>query len=334
MKSDYVELTGIGESHLNSEEIDTKDLKDNEAVIKAEYSMISAGTELSRAFALKQGFKYPVKPGYCMVGKIISKGKDIDANVGERVFVNAPHASMVRWQNGNDVQGPMILRLPEDLDPIRATAINLLLVAIQGVNLTEVKLGDRVAVFGLGNIGILTALLYKKMGCDVVGLDIVENRCQLAKTMGVEYVISDKDQLQALKEQYPEGIDICVDVTGLANVIVNTVAAVHSYGQVLLLGSPRQSYETDLMPLLSNIHMKDIRVIGAFNKTVNVAPVPGSNDNMLRNFRIACDLLKNDIDVTKMITRIIDPKDCQQAYYDLMYNKDQTNSIVFDWNSY
>lgn len=334
MKSEFVELTGIGESHLNSEEIDVNDLKDNEAIIKAEYSMISAGTELSRAFALKQGFKYPVRPGYCMVGKIVSKGKAIDAEVGDRVFVNAPHASVVRWQNGSDVQGPMIIPLPDDLDPIRATAINLLLVAIQGVNLTEVKLGYRVAVFGLGNIGILTALLYKKMGCDVVGLDIVENRCELAKTMGVEHVISDKDQLTALKEKYPEGIDICADVTGLASVIVDEVAAVRNYGQVLLLGSPRQSYETDLMPLLSNIHMKDIRVIGAFNKTVSVMPVPGSNDSMLRNFQTACDLLKKDIDVTKMITRIVDPKDCQQAYYDLMYSKDQTNSIVFDWNSY
>ncbi|MBQ6559443.1 MAG: zinc-binding alcohol dehydrogenase [Erysipelotrichaceae bacterium] len=334
MKSDYVELTGVGESHLNSEEIDIKNLNDNEAIIKAEYSMISAGTELSRAFALKQGFRYPVRPGYCMVGKVIFKGKEIDAEVGDRVFVNAPHASLVRWQNGTDVQGPMIIRLPEDFDPIRATAINLLLVAIQGVNLTEVKLGYRVAVFGLGNIGILTALLYKKMGCEVVGLDIVENRCELARTMGVERVISDRDQLQALKEAFPEGIDICVDVTGLANVIVNAAAAVRKYGQVLLLGSPRQSYETDLMPFLSNIHMKDIRIIGAFNQTVSVTPVPGSNDNMLRNFKTACGLLKNDIDITKMITRIIDPKECQQAYYDLMYNKDQTNSIVFDWNNY
>ena len=334
MKSSYVELTGIGESHVNCEDIDTGDLKENEAIIKAEYSMISAGTELSRAFALKQGFQYPVRPGYCMVGKVLAKGEAIEAEVGDRVFVNAPHASLIRWENGNDVQGPMIIRLPEDLDPLRATAINLLLVAIQGVNLTEVKLGYRVAVFGLGNIGILTALLYQKMGCKVIGLDPVGQRCELAKAMGLAKVCSDTEQLQALKKLYPEGIDLCVDETGLANVIVNAVAAVRSYGQVLLLGSPRQSYETDLMPLLSNIHMKNIRVIGAFNKTVNVTPVPGSNDNMLRNFQTACDLLKNDIDVTRMISRIIDPKECQQAYYDLMYNKDQTNSIVYDWTDY
>ena len=75
MKSYFVELTDVGKSHLNSEEINIEDLNDNEAIIKSEYSLISAGTELSRAFALKQGFKYPVRPGYSTVGKIIAKAR-------------------------------------------------------------------------------------------------------------------------------------------------------------------------------------------------------------------------------------------------------------------
>ena len=38
MKSYYVELVDIGKSRLNEEEIDTDNLLDNEAIIKAEYS--------------------------------------------------------------------------------------------------------------------------------------------------------------------------------------------------------------------------------------------------------------------------------------------------------
>jgi len=77
MKSYYVSLDGINESSVKQEEIDDINLSDDEAIIKAEYSMISAGTELSRAFALKKGFKYPVRPGYCMVGKVLKNGKNI-----------------------------------------------------------------------------------------------------------------------------------------------------------------------------------------------------------------------------------------------------------------
>ena len=336
MKSYFVELTDIGKSHLNSEELDDNKLSDDEAIIKMEYSLISAGTELSRAFGLKKGFKYPVRPGYSGVGRIIKKGNNIDAQIGDKVFVNCPHSSLVRWHNSNDVQGPMILRLDESIDSKQATMINLGLVALQGLNLCDVKLGDTVGIFGLGNIGILTALLFKKMGCKVVGIDPVSKRTDLARELGIEYTIDkeiNKDIINSFTDN--KGFDIAVDVTGLSNVIIDAVDYTRNYGQVLLLGSPRQSYETDVTKLLSAIHMKNLKVIGGFNKTTNVDPVVGTNINLHRNFETICNLIKNkEIDVEKMISCVIDPKDCQQAYYDLMYNKDKYNCIIFDWNKY
>ncbi len=331
MDSYYVELTGIGKSHLNQEDILTEDLKDNEALIKAEYSMISSGTELSRAFGLKKGFSYPVRPGYCMVGRILEKGKDIKAEKGDLVFVNAPHASLVRRTHGDLVQGPLIFKLPQDIDPIEATAINLLLVAIQGVNLSNAKLGDRVGVFGLGNIGILVACMFKKLGCKVIGIDPVKERCDLAASMGIEEMICAQDP----KEYLEEGLDVSVDVTGLSPVIIHCVENARNYGEVILLGSPRQSYECDVTPLLSMIHMKDLTVKGAFNNTTPVEAVSGSNDSLENNLHKVCDLIRNkDIDISKLISKVIDPKDCEQAYYDLMYNKDKVNLIVYDWRDY
>ena len=75
MESYFVELTGIGESHLNKEEISGDKLSVDEALIQCEYSLISAGTELSRAYALKKGFSYPVRPGYCGVGRILKRAQ-------------------------------------------------------------------------------------------------------------------------------------------------------------------------------------------------------------------------------------------------------------------
>lgn len=336
MLSYYVSLTGINDSRVEEEEINTEELMDNEAIIKAEYSMISAGTELSRAFGLKKGFKYPVRPGYCMVGRILKKGKDIKANEGDLVFVNAPHASLVRWETGEETQGPMIMKIMDGVDPLDATAINLLLVAIQGVNLSEVKLGDTVGVFGLGNIGIITALLYKKMGCKVIGLDPVKQRCELAQKMGIEYTVSSLNQEEEIRKLTDnKGLDISVDVTGVAKSIMSCIENTRAYGQVVLLGSPRQSYETDVMPVFSKIHMKNLKVIGAFNKTAPVHAVDGSVNSVERNFNIACELLKNKtIDVSKMISEVIDPEDCKKAYYDLMYNKDKVSCVVYDWRNY
>ncbi len=335
MESYFVELTDIGRSHLNREEIVTDDLRDDEAIIRTEYSMISAGTELSRAFAIKKGFQYPVRPGYCMVGRILKKGKDIRAEEGDLVFFNAPHASLVRWRCSDSVQGPLIMKLDEDIDPIEATAMNLFLVALQGVNLTEVKLGYRVAVYGLGNIGVLTALMYQKLGLKVIGIDPVKGRCDLAKQMGLKFAVCE-DTKEAIDEMSDgKGVDIAVDATGLSPVILDCLNSVRRYGQVLLLGSPRQSYEADLTPAFSLIHMKDVKVIGAFNRTIPVHDTDGSNDSLENNFRIAQELMRNrDIDVRKLISKIIDPKDCESAYYDLMYRKEETNAIVYDWRAY
>lgn len=336
MESTYIELIGINESRLSKEEISEDNLKDNEALIKAEYSMISAGTELSRAFGLKKGFSYPVRPGYCMVGKVLKKGKALDFEVNDRVFVNAPHASVVRRSHEDKVQGPLIFKIPDDIDPIKASAINLLLVAIQGVNLSDAKIGDSVGVFGLGNIGILVAAMYKKMGLKVIGIDPVKHRLDLAKKMGIDYLIDQKDPKEEIDRLTDnKGLDISVDVTGLSEVIINCIENTRSYGQVILLGSPRVSYEVDITPVLSNIHMKNLIVKGGFNKTTPVSPVDGSNNSLINNLNKVFDLLRSDdFDISVLISDVIDPKDCQKTYYDLMYNKDKVNLIVYDWSNY
>ena len=336
MKSSYVELYEIGKSRVTEEEIDTSNLKENEVIVEADYSMISAGTELSRAFALKKGFKYPVRPGYSMVGTVIDKGSNIDVEIGDKVFCGAIHASVCRYMVNNKTQGNFLLKLPNDIDLKDATAINLCLIAMQGVNISEVKLNDTVAIFGLGNIGILCGLMYQKLGCKVIGLDMVENRCKLASEMGIKIVSSNKDQEQVINElTNNKGVDIAVDVTGVSPAIVSAINVTKKYGQVVLLGSPRVGYECDITPVLNRIHMKNLKVLGAFNETCPVNNAEGRDDSVYKNFENICQLIKNkDIDISKLISRAIDPKDCEQAYYDLMYNKDKVNCIVYDWSNY
>ena len=336
MKSSFVELIEIGKSKVTEEELDVRNLNSNEAIIKAEYSMISAGTELSRAFAIKKGFKYPVRPGYCMVGTVLDKGSSLDLQVGDKVFCGANHASICRFANSGKTQGGSIFKLPDGIDLKEATAINLGLIALQGVNLSEVKLGDTVAIFGLGNIGIIAGLMYQKLGCRVIGLDPMENRCKLAKDMGIKITSNSTNQEEIINElTNNKGADICVDVTGASPAIVTAINCAKKYGQVVLLGSPRQGYECDITPTLNRIHMKNLKVIGAFNETCPVENVEGKDDSVHKNMNIVCELIMNkDIDISKLITRVIDPKDCEKAYYDLMYNKNEVNCVVYDWSNY
>ena len=323
MKREYAVITDERKAKLLKEEI-CEELKDDEVLIECLYSMISAGTELSRFAGIKK--TYPFLPGYCAVGKVLKKGKAItDLKVNDLVFYNAPHASHSVWSRNDLTQGKQILKLNKKLNPMYATIINLGLVAIQGVNLSDVKVNDLVVVFGLGNIGLITALLYKKMGCKVIGIDPVKHRRDLARNLKIK---TDDDYTK-----YINKADIAVDVTGLSPAIINAVEVTKPYGQTILLGSPRQSYETNITPLLSNIHMKNLKVIGAFNNTCPVYPKEGSDNSVIKNFERISELIINkDIDVSKFISQIIKPKDIQKAYTGLLDHKDKYNCVIIDWS--
>lgn len=335
MKSYYVKLTAIGKSMIDEEEIDVENLKGTEAIIKTSASMISAGTELSRAFAIKKGFSYPVRPGYCSCGTVLAKANQLEGiEIGDRVFFNSPHASLVRINHGNKTQGNMIAKVPGELSDIEVTSINLGLVALQGVNLTDVKIGDKVAVFGLGNIGIITALMYQKLGATVYAIDPVKNRGALAKKMGIKNIIDcDSEQLVQQFKTQVGFVDIAVDVTGISLAIINAIQITKPYGQVLLLGSPRAGYETDITPVFNAIHMKNLKVIGGFNQTTPLHPVEGKDDSVMKNLNSYCQMMINkDIDISKLVSHIISPDEIESAYAGLMYDRENYVCVVIDWN--
>jgi len=77
--------------------------------------------------------------------------------------------------------------------PIRSDAVGfeeaafttLGAVALHGMRSGEVKLGDVVAVIGLGLVGQLAVQLLKAAGCHVLGMDIDPERAQLARTLAL-----------------------------------------------------------------------------------------------------------------------------------------------------
>jgi len=324
-----------GRAEVVEEELDTSHLQPNEAIIQAEASMISAGTELSRVFEIKKGFSYPVRPGYSAVGKVLAKGDGLtDLQVGDRVFYTGPHASICRFSRGNRTQGPMIFKLPEGIGPQEGSLITLALVAISGVNSVEVRLGDRIGVFGMGMIGLLAALMLKKLGAEVVAIDPVVERCAQAQQMGITQIVDcpAEKQLAQIQARFG-GLDAAVDVTGSARAIETAVLACKKYGQVTLLGTPRAACTLDVTPMLNAIHMRMLRVIGAFNSLEPVFESEGMRMNVARDFETVCGMiLSRELPVSRLISHVIAPKEAERAYHGLMFEPDLYHCVVIDWS--
>jgi D-arabinose 1-dehydrogenase-like Zn-dependent alcohol dehydrogenase len=337
MLSKYLEIVEKGVVVVKDEEVSADDLGPNEAIIQNETSIISAGTELSRVFALKPGVTYPVRPGYATIGRILQKGSAlVDYEVGERVFYLGNHASLLRFTGNGVEEWNHFFKVPEGLDSVEAPLACMIGIALTGPNDCEVKIGDSVAMFGLGVVGLLAALLYQINGARVIGLDPVESRCELAKALGIRETIAcaPAEQAEAVKALTAGlGADITVDAVGQSTVIATAIQAARLYGQVVLLGSPRVAAEGNLTDIFNPIHMKMLTVRGALAaNAVPLKPTPGFKLSFERNYRTAFELMLNkQIDASKIISHVIQPEQAEEAYHGLYYDKEHYRCVVIDW---
>lgn len=123
--------------------------------------------------------------GYSAAGRVIEVGEGVtDLRAGDRVACAgvgyASHAEVL------SVPKNLCVRLPENVRFDAAAFGTLGAIALQGVRLAELTLGESVVVIGLGLIGQLTVQLIKAHGCRVFGIDLEQSKIELARQIGAD----------------------------------------------------------------------------------------------------------------------------------------------------
>jgi predicted dehydrogenase/threonine dehydrogenase-like Zn-dependent dehydrogenase len=127
----------------------------------------------------------PIALGYSSAGVAVEVGRDVtDISVGQRVacaglFV-ATHSEVV------SVPRNLLAPIPHGVDFDEAAFVTLGAIAMQGVRLASLELGEQVVVYGLGLVGMIVAQLAVAAGCRVIGLDVDAGRIEKAKGFGVD----------------------------------------------------------------------------------------------------------------------------------------------------
>lgn len=312
-----------------------QELRSDECLMKCHKSLISPGTELSRVYALKKGATYPVSPGYCSVGTVLELGKDVkDVELQARYLYSAPHASMHHF-NQLRSDGGVLYKLNEKTTDEEGCFLMMIWIAMNGILPIDVKITDKVGIFGLGNLGLILTLLYKQMGCEVYAIDVAKNRGQKAEKLGIENIIdvAPEQQMEMILDKTEgHGFDVVVDASGMSRCIEVCFQAAARYGNVVLLGSPREDYHCNVTPMLNAIHMKMLNVVGGFNRRYPFSEEVGSKHSMQSTFKYLEKLLnKKIIDVNQFVTHTIKPEEAMDAYRGLMYDKDNYLGVIIDW---
>ena len=165
---------------------------------------------LSAVSAVRSRLDQPGTPGYSSAGTIVGVGEGVtDLRVGDRVACAgagyAIHAELAC------VPRLLVARIPSEstvsLDEAAFTTVGA--VALHGIRTAEVKLGDLVAVIGLGLLGQLTVQMLKAAGCRVLGMDLVSSRAQVALGLGADSVSTSADEFRDLCSQFSgaNGVD-------------------------------------------------------------------------------------------------------------------------------
>lgn len=131
--------------------------------------------------AVQSKLDQPLALGYCNVGHVVQSRVDGVA-VGERVVSNGKHAEYVT------VPKNLCARIPEGVSDEAASFTVLAAIGLQGIRLANPTIGETVAVFGLGMIGLLTVQMLRAQGCRVLGIDFDSSRLALAREYGADTV--------------------------------------------------------------------------------------------------------------------------------------------------
>lgn len=123
----------------------------------------------------------PLPMGYSSAGVVVACGDGVQGyQVGDRVASNGPHAGVVV------VPVNLCARIPDDVSYDHASFAVVGSIALQGVRLSKVNLGETVMVIGLGLVGQVTVMILKAAGCRVLATDLDPGKCDLAMQLGAD----------------------------------------------------------------------------------------------------------------------------------------------------
>ncbi len=338
MQNSFVHVSAQNTVLLDTETLDPNDLDADELLIDTAWTFISAGTELANYTGVEPKVweegswcHYPWRSGYANVGTVMAVGPNVSrARVGERVFTYARHEKYARF-----AQAQLVYPVPDDLPLDIVAASRMAGVAATAILVTTFYGAPTVAVFGLGIVGNLAAQLFRARGCRVIGIDPIQARRRLAIHVGIENTISGtQEEVQAHIMDLTEGqgAHITIEAVGHSAVSMQALAATRTFGQLVLLGTPRAPVQGNLTDFLGEVHYRSIRVLGALEWQYPMYPTINAQISQYEKQAMILHWIRESrIQLEPLISHRLPPVEIEQAYQGLLHEKEIYTGVALQW---
>jgi len=270
---------------LSFQEYPEPSIDSSQVRVETLYSGISHGTEMNvyrgtapffvkrwdprrRIFLRgKVSWEYPMSYGYEQVCRVVETGRDIDeVKIGDILCASYGHQTSAVLTGREIKSSKSALEahfIPPDIEPIFGVFRVLSSVALNGVHNSGVRLGDNIAIFGLGVLGLLVVQFARLSGAKtIIGVDFLEKRLRLAERLGADLVLNPQrisDIGGEINKATNGGVDIAFEASGSYKALHEAVRSCARRTKVIALGW-YQNRGNDLL-LGEEFHHNEIRII-------------------------------------------------------------------------
>lgn len=317
----------------------------DELLLKTELSAVSAGSEMlvygghfppgKRVDPIIEGlegkFKYPLAYGYSTVGRVVDVGPRADRQwLGRRVFAFHPHAS-------HFVAVPRALvPIPQGIDFQDALFLANMESAVNFVMDGRPLIGERVAVFGQGVVGLLTtALLSRYPLAELVTVDRHALRRTASRDMGAHRCLAPREVCAAVfpgpkgisTHSVHDGADLVFELSGNPDAL-NSAIDFAGFGARVIIGSWYGTRAAEIQLGLT-FHRSRIRLISSQVSTL--APRFSGRWDKQRRMHVAWEAIAR-VRPARLISHRFSLREVSQAYEMIARHPERCLQVVFEYD--
>lgn len=313
----------VGEGEVETRTVELSDPETEEVVVDASVSAVSAGTEgllyegavpeTEASVNGAEGLSYPTRYGYSVVGEVIDAGEEVRDRLGERVHVLHPHQSRFV------VSADEARRVPENVSDRDAAFLSNVETAVGFAMDGGPIVGEDVAVFGQGVVGLLTTAVLSEFPVSLTTFEPQDRRREISLEMGADesYTPSVANEVSP-----DEGYDLAYEVSGNPEAL-DAAVSVTGYGGRVIAGS-WYGVRSASLELGKSFHGNNITIQDSQVSTI--APELRGRWTKERRLELAWRLLER-IEPSRYVTESFRVDEAEEAYEAV----DNTLCAVFDY---
>ncbi len=208
----------------------------------------------------------------------------------------------------------MLVKMPDDMSWTDAAMAEPLTISLHGIHRGGLKAGEYCAIIGAGPIGLLAAMIAQAYDAHAILIDLVQERLDFARELGVEYVInSGTEDAEARVREITGGhmAQQVMECSGANAAVLSTLKLVSNAGRITLTGWPKNEtpMPTDV------ITKKEVDIRGARTSA--------------GEFEEAIELIyTRKVDVQKILTKTITLAEAPETVIDIEKNPGNYMKVV------